>query len=163
MDVFVTPCRCRLVIELDSHACGTLVSRKIRAAVRTCGIPVAKSRHYDDQGPGSGQTFALFVDFDRVTDWRQPGLAGTAFANIGKVLGGNPIGPTARRAISNQRHGSILGPQSGEHWHTFGTPTPRKTQENCTFRVSRSQSPPIHCPTQVRNSDRHRTPNAHKA
>ena len=40
------------------NARSTLVSRKIRAAARTCGIPVAKSRHNDDQGPGSGQTFA---------------------------------------------------------------------------------------------------------
>jgi hypothetical protein len=61
----------------------------------------------------------LFVDFDRFADCRQLRLAGTAFANIGKVLGGNTIGPTARGAISNQRHGPILGRfsrSSGTHF-----------------------------------------------
>ena len=47
----------------------------------------------------------------------------TAFADIGKVLGGNAIGSTAREAIPSQGHGSILGRRSGEHWHTFGNPT----------------------------------------
>src|SRR4051812_36084058 len=64
----------------------------------------------------------LFVDFDRFADCRQLRLAGTAFANIGKVLRGNAIGPTASRAISNQRHGSILGHQSS------GRPAERITQ-----------------------------------
>jgi hypothetical protein len=49
------------------------------------------------------------------------------------VLGGNAIGPGTRRAISNQRHGSILGHQSGENWPTFGTPNKLKTQGNCKF------------------------------
>src|SRR3954452_1083377 len=64
----------------------------------------------------------LFVDFDRFADCRQLRLAGTAFANIGKVLRGNAIGPTASRAISNQRHGSILGHKSS------GRPAERITQ-----------------------------------
>ena len=51
----------------------------------------------------------LFVDFDRLTDCRQLCFAGTAFTNIEKMLGGNAIGSTARGAISNQRHRSILG------------------------------------------------------
>jgi hypothetical protein len=51
----------------------------------------------------------LFVDFDRFADWWQVRFAGTAFADSGKVLGENAIGPTAGGAISNQRHGSILG------------------------------------------------------
>jgi len=54
----------------------------------------------------------LFVDFDRFADCRQLRFAATAFANIGKVLCGNAIEPTASGAISNQRHGSILGYQS---------------------------------------------------
>src|SRR5215472_866666 len=50
----------------------------------------------------------LLVDFDGFGYCRQLHPAGTAFADIGKVLGGNAIGSTARGAISNQRHGPIL-------------------------------------------------------
>ena len=50
-----------------------------------------------------------FVDFDGFADCRQLRFAGTALADIGKVLGGNAIGCTTRGAISNQRHGYILG------------------------------------------------------
>jgi hypothetical protein len=53
----------------------------------------------------------LFVDFDRFAYCRQVRLAGTTFANIGKMLGRNAIGSTARGAISNRGHGSILGHQ----------------------------------------------------
>ncbi len=51
----------------------------------------------------------LFVDFDRFADCRQLRLAGTALANVGKVLGGYAVGPSTGKAISNHRHGSILG------------------------------------------------------
>ena len=51
----------------------------------------------------------LFVDFQRFANCGQLRPAGTAFSEIGKVSGRDAVGPTARRAISNQRHGSILG------------------------------------------------------
>jgi hypothetical protein len=54
----------------------------------------------------------LFVDFDRLASSRQFRLAGTALANIGKVLGGNAIWLAARGTVANDRHGSILGHDS---------------------------------------------------
>ena len=38
----------------------------------------------------------LFVDFDGFAYWRQLSLASTAYADIGKVLGGNAIGSTRK-------------------------------------------------------------------
>jgi hypothetical protein len=69
----------------------------------------------------------LFIDFDGFAYCLQLRFAGSAFANIGKVFGGDAIGSTARRAISNQRHKTIVGCFSAFIWHTFRTSSARKS------------------------------------
>ena len=104
------------------------------------GLSHMRRRHTARSAPGSPEVRQnrnlalandlvelLFVDFDGFADCRQLRLAGTAFANIGKVPGGNAIGSTARGAISNQRHGPILGHQSGAG-------SPGRTTDACALR-----------------------------
>ena len=74
-----------------------------------------------------------FVDFDRFADCRQVRLAGAALANIGKMFGGNTIGPTARGAVSNQRHASILGRFSRSSGTHFAVQSARKPREKWEF------------------------------
>jgi hypothetical protein len=81
----------------------------------------------------SEQRAMLFVDFDGFANCGQFRFAGTAFADIGKVLGGNAIGSTAARAISNQLHGRILirfSRSSGTH---FAHQSARQSRKNWGF------------------------------
>ena len=68
----------------------------------------------------------LFVDFDGLSNYRWLRLAGTAFANIRKVLGGNCDWIYRKQDNFESAAWVYSRPFFPFIWHTFRTPSARK-------------------------------------